>query len=100
MLTLPPNIFINDFEIHTCSIPLKGCQTIEVTEIYDGSYKDKKLMNGMGIDGTLYTFEIVPRKAIPLMEPLSKRKVTDPYHEDENKREGNRTEKDVRWGKI
>lgn len=36
------------------------------------SYKDKKLMTGLGVDGVLYTFEVVPRKAIPYFTSLSK----------------------------
>jgi hypothetical protein len=77
-----------NFESHKCGeIPLKECRIIEVAEIYDGSYEGKKLLNGWGIDGILYTFELAPRKAIPLMEPLSRRKVTDlPY--------GKRTDED------
>ncbi len=64
---------------------MKECKIIEVAEIYDGSYEGKKLLNGWGIDGVLYTFELVQRKAIPLMEPISKRKVTDhPYRDETN----------------
>ncbi len=77
-----------DFAKHQCDMPLKGCKRIEVTNFYDGSYKDVRLMNGRGTDGILYTFEVVPRKAIPIIEPLSRRKVTGFPH-------GKRTDEDV-----
>jgi len=48
-------------------------------------------MLGMGTDGILYTFEVIPRKAIPIMEPLSNRKVTTHYDEEENNQRGNST---------
>ena len=60
-----------DFNAHKCDLPLKTCKIIEVIYFQDGSFKDKKLMTGWGIDGILYTFEVVPRKPIPLMLPLS-----------------------------
>jgi hypothetical protein len=60
-----------DFETHVCDLPLKGCNRIEVVYFRDDSYKDKKIMTGWGVDGTLYTFEVVPRKAIPMIQPLS-----------------------------
>ncbi len=56
---------IEDFESHTCDRPLKECKIIEVSEILDGSYHDKKLMNGWGTDGVLYTFEVVPESQFP-----------------------------------
>ena len=66
-----------DFERHKCGEPpLKECRTIEVVEIYDGSYDGNKLLNGMGVDGVLYTFELVSRKALPVVECLNRRKVT------------------------
>lgn len=55
------------FDEHKCDIPLKTCKTIEVVYFQDGSFKDKKLMTGWGIDGVLYTFEVVPRKPIPIV---------------------------------
>ncbi len=42
------------------------------------SFKDRKLMNGWGTDRALYAFEVVSRKPIPIINPLSsRRKVTD-----------------------
>lgn len=67
----------NGFDTHECDLPLKECRSIEVVYFQDVSYKNKKLMNGWGTDGVLYTFAVVPRKAISLIELLSKRKVTD-----------------------
>jgi hypothetical protein len=72
-----------NFDAHLCDRPLEDCKIIQVSDIFDGSYKNKKRLNGWGIDGVLYTFEIVPRKAIPLMEPLSRRKVTAHRWRDE-----------------
>jgi len=62
---------LESFELHKCDLPLKKCKTIEVIYFQDGSYKDKKLMMGMGIDGVLYTFEVVPRIPIPITIPLA-----------------------------
>jgi hypothetical protein len=65
-----------DFESHRCDLSLKECKTIEVVYFQDGSYEDRKLMLGWGTDGVLYTFEVVPRKAIPIIEPLNRRFLT------------------------
>jgi hypothetical protein len=71
-----------DFEKHSCDKKLNECRFIEVSEIIDCSHNGKRLINGWGTDGILYTFEVVPRKAIPIIEPFSKRKVTDPDWKD------------------
>ena len=71
------------FPSHECDLPLKATKRIEVVYFRDDSYKNKKMMTGWGTDGILYTFEVVPRKPIPLMEPLSRRKVTD-FRTDED----------------
>jgi len=55
------------FETHECDLPLKECRRIEVVYFQDESYKDKKIMSGWGIDGVIYTFEVVPRKPIPIV---------------------------------
>jgi phage FluMu protein Com len=73
---------LENFETHTCDLPLKECKTIEVIYFQDGSYKNKKLMTGLGLDGVLYTFEVVPRKPIPVATPLNRRKVTNPSADD------------------
>jgi hypothetical protein len=39
-------------------------------------------MSGWGVDGVLYTFEIVPRKPIPIIMSLNRLKVTDPRWKD------------------
>jgi hypothetical protein len=59
-----------DFDSHTCDKPVRECRTIEVSEIIDGSYGNRKLLNGWGTDGVLYTFEVVPRKPLPIILPL------------------------------
>ncbi len=61
----------NKFASHKCELPLKKCEIIEVVYFRDDSYADKKVMTGWGIDGIVYTFEVVPRKPIPIMLPLS-----------------------------
>ena len=71
-----------DFEKHECNLKIKECKTIEVVYFLDGSYKDRKLMTGQGIDGILYTFEVVPRKPIPIMIPIADEK-KQPYRADE-----------------
>ena len=71
------------FEGHKCTLfTLRDQKTIEVIYFMDVSCHEKKLMTGWGIDGILYTFEVVPRKPIALMEPLNRRKVT-PFRTDE-----------------
>lgn len=60
-----------NFAEHKCDLELKECRTIPVVYFQDDSYRDKKLMTGMGIDGVLYTFEVVPREPIPYVMPLS-----------------------------
>ena len=55
-------------------------------------------MNGLGINGILYTFEVVPRKAIPLIEPLSRRNVT-PF-DDNNKTDEEGTEPENRFCQV
>jgi hypothetical protein len=76
-------MFADDkFTDHECDIQLKECKRIKVVYFQDGSYKDKKLMNGLGSDGVLYTFEVVPRKVIPMIESLGRRKVTDSQWKD------------------
>lgn len=55
-----------DFDAHECDMPLKECRRIEVAYFRDDSYMNKRLMTGRGIDGTLYTFEVVIREPIPM----------------------------------
>ena len=76
-----------DFEAHKCDMPAKGNRLIEVADILDVSYDGKKIITVQGLGGAVYTFEVVPRKAIPYMLPLS----DDGYHEPQNRRKVNRT---------
>jgi len=55
------------FKSHECDLPLKESKIIEVVYFRDDSHKDKQFMTGWGTDGVLYTFEVVPRKAIPII---------------------------------
>jgi hypothetical protein len=72
----------DEFESHQCNLELKECKTIEVINFLDVSYKNKKLMSGWGIDGILYTFEVVPRKPIPIISPLFKQTKSNRFDED------------------
>jgi hypothetical protein len=64
------------FGSHQCDKSLKGVKTIPVVYFRDDSYNDKKIMSGWGVDGVLYTFEVVPRKPIPIIQPI-RRKFTE-----------------------
>ena len=82
-----------EFETHECNLELKECKRLEVVYFCDDSYKDKKLMTGWGTDGILYTFEVVPRKPIPITIPLTndnRRFLTDTFKR--NKTDGDLTE--------
>lgn len=77
----------DDFESHECDMPINDTKRIEVVYFRDDSYKNKKIMTGMGIDGILYTFEVVPRKPLPFILSLS----DDGYHDSSNRRKVTRT---------
>jgi hypothetical protein len=56
----------------------------------DDSYDDKRLMTGRGVDGVLYTFEVIQREPIPivvspsdgfLQRKKSDKDFTEPYFE-------------------
>ena len=55
------------FGSHECDIPINGVKVIEVMYFRDDSYRNEKRVTGRGIDGVLYTFKVVPRKAIPIV---------------------------------
>ena len=76
-----------DFDAHECDMPINSCKRIEVVYFRDDSYKNRKLMTGLGIDGILYIFEVVPRKPIPFVLSSS----DDSYHEPSNRRKVTRT---------
>jgi len=59
------------FDSHTCDLPLTATKRIAVVYFQDESYKSKRIMSGWGIDGTVYTFEVMPRKPIPITIPLA-----------------------------
>jgi len=62
------NLFPSDtFNEHICELSLRGTKRIPVINFLDVSYKGHKLMTGMGTDGILYAFEVVPREAIPMV---------------------------------
>jgi phage FluMu protein Com len=68
---------LESFDSHKCKLTLKECKTIEVIYFQDESFEDRKIMAGRGIDGILYTFEVVPRKPIPIVM------ATDDFSQDE-----------------
>lgn len=74
------------FDTHECDLPLTRTKTIEVVYFRDDSVNSNQRVTGRGIDGILYAFEVVPRKAIPITIPLSRRKVT-PFRTDEDETE-------------
>jgi hypothetical protein len=74
------------FDTHECDLPLTHTKTIEVAYFRDDSTNKNQRVTGRGIDGILYTFEVVPRKAIPIAIPLNRRKVT-PFGTDEDETE-------------
>jgi hypothetical protein len=76
-----------DFGNHECDIPITDSKIIEVAYFRDDSYKNKKLMTGLGLDGVLYTFEVVPREPIPFVLSPS----DESYHDPSNRRKVNRT---------
>lgn len=61
-------IFLNeDFGKHECSWILKDVKRISVLKVRDDSYKNQTIIRGYGIDGTVYTFVVSPRTAIPFI---------------------------------
>jgi hypothetical protein len=66
-----------DFNSHKCELSLVGNREIPVVYFIETSYSNKKSVTAWGVDGILYTFEVVPRKPIPIIENMSRRKVTD-----------------------
>ena len=75
------------FTQHKCDLPLKESKRIEVIYFRDDSYKDKKLMTCWGTDGVLYTFEVVPRKPIPIIMSLQQTKSNRFYGDEETDEE-------------
>lgn len=55
------------FDSHICDLPMNSVKRIEVVYFCDDSYREKKLMTGWGVDGITYTFEVVPRKLVPVV---------------------------------
>jgi len=60
-----------DFEKHKCDLSFNKSTIIEVAYFRDDSQKGKQVITALGLDKVLYTFEVAPRKAIPLILPLS-----------------------------
>jgi hypothetical protein len=76
-----------EFDAHECDMRINDSRRIEVAYFRDDSYRDKRLMTGLGLDGVLYTFEMVPRKPIPFVLSPS----DDSYHDASNRRKVTRT---------
>ena len=60
-----------DFDSHKCDLSFNESKIIEVVYFRDDSHKGKQIVTVLGLDKVLYTFEVVPRKPIPLVLPLS-----------------------------
>lgn len=74
---------IKEFDTHKCKLPIMGIKTIPVVYFIDTSCNGNKLINGWGTDGILYTFEVVPRKPIPIAIPIADEK-KHPFKTDED----------------
>ena len=75
------------FDAHKCTLEMVGVKPIPVVDYTDISCNDKRIIMGQGVDGVLYTFEVVPREPMPYILPLS----DDSYHDASNRRKVNRT---------
>ena len=64
------------FDNHECDFTYTRSKIIEVAYFRDDSHKNKQVITAMGLDKVLYTFEVLPRKAIQITVPLSRRMVT------------------------
>jgi hypothetical protein len=69
-----------NFESHTCNLPLVGVKRIPVVYFQDDSVNGEKIMTGRGVNGILYSFVVVSRTQIPYMKGLS----DVSYHDDES----------------
>jgi hypothetical protein len=63
------------FSSHKCDLALTANKEIPVVYFHDTSYNGKKSITAWGTNGILYTFEVVPRKPIPVTMPLKQTKV-------------------------
>jgi hypothetical protein len=70
---------VDKFKTHKCENYLIDVRTIPVINFSDTSCNGRKIMTGWGLDGILYAFEVVPRKAIPIVMRLS----DGSYHDKE-----------------
>ncbi len=77
-----------DFEAHECDLSFSESKIIEVVYFRNDSYKNKQIVTGLGTDKVLYTFEVIPRKPIPMILSSS----DDSYHERQNRRKVTRTD--------
>jgi len=71
------------FESHECDTHISGVKIIEVAYFRDDSINGKKRITGRGIDGILYSFEVVARQPIPITIPLADEK-KQPFRTDED----------------
>lgn len=62
-------ISAKSFDTHKCELHLTGQKVIQVIDYLDISNNEKKQITAQGIDGVLYIFEVVPRKATPIILP-------------------------------
>ena len=77
------------FDAHKCELNTKSVKTIPVVYFINTSCNGKKYMSGLGLNGVLYTFEVTPREAIPIIKPIRRiftasetdTDLTEPYYE-------------------
>lgn len=62
-----------DFSSHKCDVSFNDVIEIPVVYFSDMSYDKKKIIEGMGVDGVLYSFVIEKRKPIPIIEHIRRK---------------------------
>ena len=73
----------DSFETHECDLPLKDVKRILVVYFQDDSINGEKIITGKGVDGILYSFVVAPRKALPLIEAIRRKKTCWESDEEE-----------------
>jgi hypothetical protein len=61
----------DQFDSHKCRLQVKACREIPVVYYREDSNDNEKSVTAWGLDNILYTFEVVPRKPIPITLPLA-----------------------------
>jgi hypothetical protein len=80
MFALQEILSSRNFNKHKCEKSSIGVKTIPVIDFLQTSRNGKEVMTGWGVNGILYTFEVMPRKPIPFIKGSS----DDSYHDNDN----------------